>query len=156
MSDKPPGHESHHEVRIHIDRVAYHSPSPTTGKDLYALGNVPAGHDLFREVRGNHEDGLIANGDEHVHLKEDEHFYSAEKRPITIIVNARKKTVPGPEVTFEQIVGLAFDTPPGGDNLTITVAYRKGEGGREGTLRPGESIKVKEGMIFDVSATNRS
>jgi len=151
-------HDAGRMARIHIDRVAYHSPNPTTGEALYLLGNVPAGHELFREVHGDREDAPVQRGDEHIHLTEDEHFYSAEKRPtpITIIVNARKKTVPGPDVTFEQIVGLAFDTPPGGENLTITVAFRKGVDGQEGTMRPGESIKVKEGMIFDVTATNRS
>ena len=44
-----------------------------------------------------------------------------------------------------------------GENVVITVTYSRGEGGhREGSLRPGESVELKNGMVFDVSATDRS
>lgn len=80
-----------------------------------------------------------------------------DDKSTTIIVNTRKKEVRGKEVTFDQIVSLAFDNPPTGENVEITVAYRKGEGNKpSGTLHPGDSVKVKEGMIFDVTATDKS
>lgn len=75
----------------------------------------------------------------------------------TIIVNTREKEVKGKEVTFKQVVRLAFENPPTGDNIEITVAYRKGP--REnpsGTMHPGDTVKIKEGMIFDVTATDKS
>jgi hypothetical protein len=65
-------------TRIHIDRKSYDSPDPTTGVGLYTLGQVPAGYELFREVQGNKEDELIANNNDKVDLKQDEHFYSAQ------------------------------------------------------------------------------
>jgi hypothetical protein len=75
----------------------------------------------------------------------------------TIIVNTREKTVDGKEVTYAQIVALAFDTPPSGENIEITVAYRDGPGqNKEGTLQPGGSVRVKKEMIFDVTATDKS
>jgi hypothetical protein len=40
------------EVRIHIDEEPHHSPNPTTGAALYALGHVLAGLELYREVTG--------------------------------------------------------------------------------------------------------
>ena len=43
-------------VPIHIDRQAVESPNPTTGAALYALGHVPHGYELFREVTGDRED----------------------------------------------------------------------------------------------------
>ena len=158
MSDKPPSHESRHEIRIHIDRVAYHSPNPTNGKTLYVLGKVPAGHELFREVAGNHEDVRIVDGDEHIHLTEDEHFYSAEKRPhlITIIVNATPKKVEKGKFSFDQIVKLAYETPPFGENTLFRVTYRKGKGEKEHTLDDGHFVEIAEGMIFDVTPTDRS
>jgi len=70
--------EHEHEVRIHIDRKPYQSPNPTTGAALYALGKVPTGYELFREVRGDQEDEPIPNGAGAIHLKEDQHFYSAQ------------------------------------------------------------------------------
>jgi hypothetical protein len=46
-------------VQIHIDREPRDSATPTTGSALYALGNVAAHRDLFREVVGDEEDELI-------------------------------------------------------------------------------------------------
>jgi hypothetical protein len=42
------------------------------------LGKVEAGYELFKEVRGDHEDDPIPNDAVTIHLKEDEHFYSAQ------------------------------------------------------------------------------
>jgi hypothetical protein len=71
-------HHHHHEVRIHIDRKPYVSPRETTHAALYALGHVPAGYELFLEVRGDEEDRPIPNDQHRIELKEDEHFYSAQ------------------------------------------------------------------------------
>jgi hypothetical protein len=148
-----------HELRIHIDRKAYHSHSPIVAKALYALGDVQSSHELYREARGDHEDELIRNGDEMVHLREDEHFYSATaaEHSVTIIVNGRPKVVTAKELSFAEIVALAFDTPPTGPTVIFTVTYRKGGGkNHEGTLIPGESVRIKEGMIFNVTPTDKS
>ena len=74
-----------------------------------------------------------------------------------IFVNTREKVVSGDEVNFNQIVGLAFEMPPTGANIEITIAYRKGpHENPSGTLHPGETVEIKEGMIFDVTATDKS
>jgi len=70
-------HESH-EVRIHIDRKPYMAPRVTTHAALYSLGHVPAGYELFLEVRGDQEDEPIPNNQGETHLHEDQHFYSAQ------------------------------------------------------------------------------
>jgi len=67
-----------HEVRIHIDRKPYDSPTPTKHSALYVVGKVQAGYELFKEVQGDHEDDPIPNDDGTIHLKEDQHFYSAQ------------------------------------------------------------------------------
>lgn len=78
-------------------------------------------------------------------------------KEFTIIVNGRQKTVTKKELTFTEIVALAFDPPPSGPNILFTVTYRRGEGNKpEGSLSEGESVKVKEGMIFNVTATDKS
>jgi hypothetical protein len=68
---------SHREVRVHIDEHPHHSPNPTTGAALYALGKVRPGHVLYKEVEGDHEDEPIANDAAEIRLSEDEHFHSA-------------------------------------------------------------------------------
>jgi hypothetical protein len=72
-------------------------------------------------------------------------------------VNVTQKIVQKEEMTFDEIVKLAYETPPFGDNTLFSITYRKGHGNKpEGILAPGESVKVKDGMIFDVTATDKS
>jgi hypothetical protein len=79
------------------------------------------------------------------------------EKNITITVNARPKSVPKTELTFDEIIHLAYDNPPTGPNWVFTVTYHRGQGDKpEGTLRAGESVKVKDGMAFDVTATDKS
>lgn len=74
-----------------------------------------------------------------------------------IVVNGRDKVVTTEELSFEQILKLAFDPVPSGPNWVFTVTYRRGDGHKpEGTLTPGEHVKVKKGMIFNVTATDKS
>lgn len=74
-----------------------------------------------------------------------------------IIVNGRPKVVTEKELSFMDIVKLAFDPVPTGEFIVFTITYRKGPGHKpEGTLLEGQSIKVKEGMIFNVTATDKS
>jgi hypothetical protein len=88
----------------------------------------------------------------------EEHGKAEEAKTITIIVNGRAKTVPkNEEITFDQVVALAFPNPPTGDDVQFTVQYTRGQGNKPaGTLVEGQSIKVKDGMEFDVTPTNRS
>jgi hypothetical protein len=148
-----------HEVRIQIDQKPYESPNPTTGEALYKLGHVQAGYDLFREVRGDKEDPIVENDSEPVHLRQDEHFHSgpAQPRKFTIIVNGQKKVVAAKTVTFDEIVKLAFPTPPQGANILYTVSYEDGPRvNPQGSMVEGQSVKVKNGMIFNVTATDKS
>jgi len=148
-----------HQVRIHIDRQHYHSPNPTKCAELYALAKIPVGNQLYRETHGDREDDPVFNDTEEIHLKEDEHFYSTNEpfKGFAIIVNARKKVVQKRILSFAEIVALAFETPPTGPNIMITVTFRKAAGKRhEGTLAAGEAITIKNGTIFDVTATDKS
>ena len=149
--------ESKSTVRIHIDEHEYHSPNPTTGEALYDLGHVKPGLELFREVIGDREDQPVPRNKEHIHLTEDEHFHSGEPhhREFTIIVNGQKKTVKTRRVSYEQAVKLAFDPVP--QNMIIKVTYFNAAHDKEGTLKPGQKIKIKpEGTVFCVTETGES
>lgn len=75
----------------------------------------------------------------------------------TIIVNARDKQVEGKSITYEEVVNLAFDdNPPAGEFIVITVTFSKGDDRKEGSLQPGDTVKIKDGMIFNVTATDKS
>ena len=78
-------------------------------------------------------------------------------KQVTIIVNARTETVLKDDISYTEVIALAFPNPPTGDNVSFTVMYRRGHGNKpEGTLVQGQTVKVKEGMIFDVSPNNKS
>jgi hypothetical protein len=76
---------------------------------------------------------------------------------IRIVVNGREKIVHDHELSFEEVVALAFDDPPSGPQVLITVAYRNAAGhAHDGSLVAGQTVKVKNGTIFDVTATDKS
>jgi hypothetical protein len=81
-----------------------------------------------------------------------------DERETTIVVNAQEKTVTTTEVTFAEIVDLAYDgSPPQGENWVFTVTYRRGaDESPQGSLVPGGTVKVKKGMVFNVTATDKS
>jgi hypothetical protein len=89
---------------------------------------------------------------EEITMSENEH-----PKDFTIVVNGREKVVTQRELLFGALVTLAFENLPGTGNTIYTITYRRGEGNKhEGTLVEGESVKVKDRMIFNVTATDKS
>ena len=81
-----------------------------------------------------------------------------EEKRITIIVNGIKKETIEKRLSFEEIVILAFGQYDMSNNIayTVTYSYRKGHHNDKGILVVGDSVKVKEGMVFNVTKTTRS
>ena len=159
MSENEREAKTERETRIHIDERRYESPNPTTGEALYKLGAVAPGLELYREVSGDKEDPPIEDDLEEIHLKEDEHFHSgpAQHREFTIIVNGRKKLVKAKRLSFNELVALAFDPVPTGPNILFTITYENGpRANPQGELMAGGTVKIKDGMIFNVFQTVKS
>ena len=159
MSEKQLEVEGKHKVRIHIDQKPHESPNPTTAQALYELGSVAPGLELYREVSGDREDPPIESGQELIHLKEDEHFHSGpvQHKEFTIFVNGQRKVVKSKTLSFDEVVALAFDPVPTGPNIIFTITYEHGpHANPEGSLMPGASVKIKDGMIFNVTSTDKS
>jgi hypothetical protein len=79
------------------------------------------------------------------------------EKEVTIFVNARPQMVTSRELTFDQVVAQAFPTGSAGPNTAYTVRWQRGPNDKpSGTLVEGQSVKVKEGMRFDVTATDKS
>lgn len=75
-----------------------------------------------------------------------------QEKEINIIVNGRPKKVPDAPISFEQVVALAFNPVP--PNAMFTVVWSHGNTG--GTLLPGKTVPVQNGMKFDVTETGQS
>lgn len=85
------------------------------------------------------------------------------KDQITIVVNGREKVIPSSsmspdgELSFNQLVKLAYDSPPSGPDIVFTISYRNGAGRpTDGRLVAGQGVKVKDGTVFNVSFTDKS
>lgn len=82
---------------------------------------------------------------------------SPEDKGFDIIVNGRTHTVEQDEVTFDEVVDLAYPEGGRGELISYTVLFYEA-GGREqdGGLNEGEKVKVKDGTVFNVTRTDRS
>ena|SRR5258708_21406263 len=125
------------------------SPSPSQ-----APGALEHVHHAEEDLEKAHQQEHRAERE----LTEAEHeLEEARRRASEIIVNARKRTVKGDVVNFEEIVQLAF---PGSHdpNVAFSMTYRHAASEpHAGELGPGGHVKVKmEGTIFNVTKTIRS
>ena len=79
------------------------------------------------------------------------------KKMVTIIVNGTPHEWPKEEITYAEVVTLEVPDYPQHPEITYSVTYKRGHGNKpEGILAPGASVRVKEGMIFNVSETGQS
>lgn len=75
----------------------------------------------------------------------------------SIVVNGREKEVSQKSLTFDEVVALAFGTSPAGKRTITTVTFKRGHGNKpEGSLVEGDSVKIKDGMVFNVTRTDKS
>ena len=66
-------------------------------------------------------------------------------KQVTIIVNGTQKTVDKDDLTYDEVVHLAFETPPYGENTLFSVSYVRGHGHKpEGILAPGERSRSRK------------
>lgn len=78
-------------------------------------------------------------------------------KTVTIIIDGTPHEVEKGELTYDDVVTLADPEYPQHPDTTYSVTYKRGHGDKpEGTLSPGGSVKVKDGMVFNVSRTGQS
>ena len=86
-------------------------------------------------------------------LEDDE----KKEKEYSIIVNGRPKIVKLKELSFFDIVKLAFGEVISDGRKIYTMTFKKGVDARpEGNLVEGDIVKIKKGVIFNVSATDKS
>lgn len=85
--------------------------------------------------------------------RQDDGKGDKDPKTVGIFVNTKPHTVPKGEISFETVTTLAYPTTPPGGNIGYTVTWQRGHGSKDGTLVAGQRVPVKDGMIFDVTAT---
>ena len=82
---------------------------------------------------------------------------SNSDKQFDIIVNGTTYPVPNDEVSYDQVVDIAYPDGGRGPLITYTVNFYDGAGRPpEGKLIKDEVAKVKDGTVFNVTRTDRS
>lgn len=128
-----------------------------SASDLREIGQVPHHQDLFLD---SDRDRVISD-DGFVRLKRDgvERIRSEDPKDetIQIVLNGVQITVEKGKLTFSQLAQLAFPELFGRDQICFTVSFSRGpKRRREGVLLDGDKVRVILGMVFNVSATDKS
>jgi hypothetical protein len=80
-----------------------------------------------------------------------------DKKTVTIVVEGTPHEWPKEKITYAEVVTLEVPHYAQHPEITYAVKYTKGHNDKpEGILSPGGSVKVKDGMIFNVSETGQS
>src|SRR5882724_2946187 len=130
-----------------------------TGSEIWKLGDIPADDEIFLKIGKPWDDELIMDATK-VDLARPglEHFFSHEAPKDTkIIVNGREKDWDKREISFQEVIILAFTKYIDKPTMVYTVAYEDGpRQNPEGSMVRGETIFIKNKMIFHATATDKS
>ena len=123
MSTKAPNRD--YKFTLNDDQISWSKPV-IKGTELYALAKVSTEEAVFLVVLDG--ENRLVEPDDLIDLTASgvEHFISAPKPATTfeIIVNAQPHIVNDRQVTFEQVVQLAFPGYQSESNVTFSMTYR--------------------------------
>lgn len=139
------------------DRWEVSIQSKQTSESLRGLLGIADDIELLRDFESPNDEP-IEDG-ERITFQDGPVFITrkGECREITIIVRGRPRMVSDRTISFEQVVALAYNPVRTEPFIVYTVSYSRGpKANREGDLFPGQSIKIKKGMVFCVTETDKS
>lgn len=125
------------------------------GSEVKQLGGIEPTAKLYLKGKGHQPDVLIAD-DQQVDLSNPgiEKFVSKESR-VVIIVNAREHAWEKPQISYDELVVLAYGQVAG--NTAYTITYSNGpEENQEGFVVKGQVVVVCNKMNFNVTGTSQS
>jgi hypothetical protein len=127
------------------------------GKTIKLLAGVDgATHDVW--LRGAPQQDRLIEDDELVDVTAAglEKFVITHRK-LSIIVNGRPKEVNQSRLSFVEIIQLAFPDEVFNETIAYTVTFTRGPSSNpEGSLVEGASINLKNGMVFNATATDKS
>lgn len=130
----------------------------STPKEILVMAGKDPDQYFLNQTIGEREIGYQHDVDHKLAIRKGQVFntYAIEKTT-TIIVNARPHEVQGKEISYNEVVTLAFPDFAQHPERTYSVTYERGHGNKpEGILSPGGSVKFKNKMVFRVKFTGQS
>jgi len=150
MSDDQPPY------RIRLNSVDYDvTATELSGRQLRELPTPPIPHsdDLFEELPDG-SDRQIDN-DYKVEMYTGKVLYTERAhKKYRVYVNGTEKTVETNQLSYDDVVVLAFPERTPGTIYSVT--FEKAKKPHEGDLVEGQSVEIKDGTEFDVDDTGRS
>ncbi|MGJ8637801.1 MAG: multiubiquitin domain-containing protein [Opitutaceae bacterium] len=140
------------------DHPEYTNRREQTGASLRRLFNLDDDAELLIDTMSPNDiviadEDVVDLGHSNVLITRDR---DCEPLQINIIVNARPKVATKRRLSYREIVELAFPNPNFATQV-YTVTYCKGPRNKpEGSLSDGDTVKIVEGMEFNVTQTNKS
>ena len=147
-------------LKFIVDGKLYDWPEQfIKGKQIRKVAGIDADDKIFLDNMKPYADNQIED-EEEVDLARPsiERFYTVVvKQDVTIYVNGTEHKVEAGDISYAKVVTFVFPTYAQHPENNYSVKYRKGHGSKpEGILLPGQSVKVKHQMIFNVSETGQS
>ena len=144
-----------------VDGAAWDWPAPgVLATEILAVAGAPDGHAVFLAGAGApvRDGGLVdLTVDFPPRLVLRPFREVPEPRSVPVIVNGRPRELAEREVTFEDLVAIAFPQLPVANRRAFTVTYRRGAPERpEGSLVARQAARLAPGAVVNVSATDKS
>ena len=150
----------YNKIPINIDGEVYEVEEcfMTPLEILEVAGKNPKKFFLKELRRGNVEVGYEHDLEHKVSLsKKSRFFISPIVVEFCIKVNLKDKIWDKTEITYKEVIVLAYGSISTDPLVSYTVLYKRGPKGHEaGSLVDGEKVCVIQKMIFNVTQTNRS
>lgn len=148
------------KIPIEIDSQKYEVEEcfMTPLEILELAGKDPKNYFLKELRAGNVEVGYEDDSKHKVSLSKKSRFFIC---PVVveycIKVNLKDKIWGKPEITYEEVIILAYGSISNDPLVSYTILYKGGPKGHEkGSLVAGEKVCVTQKMVFNATQTNRS
>ncbi len=149
------------DVTVHVNTKAINLPShKVTGEEIKKAAvdqgiEIQLDFELTEEAHGEHPARTIKD-DEEITVN-DQSAFLAKPRATTIVVNGQQKTISARDVSWDEVVDMAYPGERGKEDLTFVVTYSDAEHDKSGILEQGGTVAVKEeGTSFNVAKHRRS
>ena len=147
-------------LKFTVDGKLYEWPEQfITGSQIREVAGIDADDKIFLDNKKPYLDNLIEDS-EVVDLARPsiERFYTVQVGfEVTILVSGSPHKWTKAQISFEEVITLAYGSYNDSPNVAYTVAYEDGpKQNLEGSMIRGTVVYVKHKMIFHATATDKS
>ncbi len=148
------------ELSLSINGIAFKwGKQYITGAEIRELCQIPEEHEIFLKIKDPWEDEEITD-ETRVDLarpEREDFFTKKQHKDIIIIIKGKPIQWDKPQITYVEVITLAYGEYNDSPTMVYTVGYEDGpKENREGSMLKGMTVYVKNKMIFHATATDKS